>query len=202
MQPSVPEGRRDADQEHVNAFKAEIAKAKKHYFDDPFGDRQLHLQILATHPNYRRRGAATKLCKVGMELAANNDLIVSLFASPMGRDLYKHLDFQEVIGVFVQVDGDLPEEQLDIKGMRWEKAMSEPKTPRCICQSCPRHGSLIRHKSSDFSIGTNPGVGMEEIFRRPFQRSSASTDQKRRGSGLNSKGRKNNVPKLSVKGFS
>jgi len=126
MRPALPETRRDANPLHTQAYRPAMTKAKKPYCEDERGERRLILQILATHPNYRRRGAATTLCKSGMELAAEQDLVISLFASPIGRELYKHLGFLTLGAAVVNVDGDFSERKLVFTVMEWEKADSEP----------------------------------------------------------------------------
>lgn len=83
-----------------------MAKAKKSIFDDFYGQRHFHLQVLATHPEWQRRGAGTSLCNWGIQLAEMTGMAISLFASPMGRKLYRHLGFQDVVEVEVSVEGE------------------------------------------------------------------------------------------------
>ena len=69
-----------------------------HRYFKKYGKQQLHLWMLVTHPEYRRQGAGTMLCRWGEEQAARKEhLHVTVMASPMGRTLYTHLGY-EVIG--------------------------------------------------------------------------------------------------------
>lgn len=96
----------------MKAFTDTIAKAKKKWFDDVYGGRQLHLRILGTHPDYQRRGAATQHCKWGMKLAKEHKAPITLFSSPMGQKVYSHLGFVIQATITVQVEGE--EEKLSI----------------------------------------------------------------------------------------
>lgn len=53
----------------MKAFDVDLADAKKSHFDKIYGDRQVHLLVLATHPDYQRHGAGTRHCQWGIELA-------------------------------------------------------------------------------------------------------------------------------------
>jgi len=57
---------------------AMIAGAYKYF--DAYGTNQLHLQILATHPDYRRQGAASSLCKWGMKTVEEKKRCASQFS--------------------------------------------------------------------------------------------------------------------------
>ena len=124
-QPPAPATRRDAKAHHIQTYTTAMEKAKERYFKDGHSERQLTLQVLGTHPKYRRRGAATVLCKWGLGLATERDLIVLVFASPMGRELYDHLSFDTLGRAFVKVDGDPSEWEYEFTVMKWEKAMTE-----------------------------------------------------------------------------
>jgi hypothetical protein len=107
--------RRDADFKHIKAFDDACFKAKKKYFDDVFGDQQLHLRILATHPDWQRHGAGTKHCDWGLDLAAEHQIPVTVLSSPLGGKLYSHLEFETLGHFTVQVEGE--EEKLTIGAM-------------------------------------------------------------------------------------
>jgi GNAT superfamily N-acetyltransferase len=107
--------RRDADPERMKAFDRACAKAKKEYFDDEFGDKQIHLRILATHPDYQRRGAGTRHCDWGLDLADEHKIPTTVLSSPGGAKLYLHLGFETLGHFTVQVDGE--EDKLSIGAM-------------------------------------------------------------------------------------
>lgn len=75
----------------------------------------MFLKILLCHPAYQRRGAGSALTKWGIDQAARHGLDTTVFASPMGLELYKKLGFEEVGRFRVQVDGD--EEYLEIPAL-------------------------------------------------------------------------------------
>ncbi|KAK4171944.1 hypothetical protein QBC36DRAFT_338927 [Triangularia setosa] len=82
------------------------------------GPEQIHLQILATLPEFQRRGHASSLCKWGMKLVHQERLHdISVMASPMGYDLYTWLGFG-IVGTFnIQVPGE--EERLTLHAMKY-----------------------------------------------------------------------------------
>lgn len=88
--------RRDANLVRMRYFAARVEEVFQIHFSQ-YGDKQLHLVNLATHRDYRRRGCGTALCHGGMNKAADNGLISTVFGSPMGKRLYMSLGF-EVIG--------------------------------------------------------------------------------------------------------
>lgn len=113
--------RRDANQEHFNAFCNGQAKAYKKYFGN-IGPEQLHLQILATLPDFQRRGHATTLCRWGMDVIRRESLKdISVMASPMGYHLYARLGFDHVATVIIQVPGE--EEKLTLQAMKYDSVM-------------------------------------------------------------------------------
>ncbi|KAK7703215.1 hypothetical protein SLS64_009191 [Diaporthe eres] len=110
-----PECRRDANIEHMNAFTTALQSAKESYFECKYQSHHLHLRILATHPDFQRRGAASALCRWGIDYAGERKQPVTLFASPMGQKLYTHLGFDYLGTVPVQVEGE--DEKLSIGAM-------------------------------------------------------------------------------------
>lgn len=68
--------------------------------------RNYHLEILATHPDYRRRGAATSLIKWGVFQALREGVDAGLESSPMAFSLYRKLGFALQEEVVIHVDGD------------------------------------------------------------------------------------------------
>ena len=107
--------RRDADWERMQAFKDALQQGKETYFDSVCGNSQIQLVTLGTHPKFQRQGAGTQLCRWGMQLADQRHLLVTVFASPSGQKLYRHLGFKEVGVVIVQVKDE--EEKLTISAM-------------------------------------------------------------------------------------
>jgi len=107
--------RPDADPRRMKAFDDALIAAKKSYFDRVYGPNQLHLRILATHPDFQRRGAGSTLCRWGMQRATSARVPVTLFSSPMGQQLYSFLGFDYIGTVIVQVKGE--DEKLSIGAM-------------------------------------------------------------------------------------
>lgn len=104
--------RRDVNREHIAAYKKAMASSFEEYFAR-YGQEQLHLWMLITHPNFRRRGAGTQLCNWGVEEAARRGgVILTVMASPMGKSLYEYLGYSLVGTVTAQVEGE--EEKVDI----------------------------------------------------------------------------------------
>ena len=110
--------RKDANPEHVAAFRKAVNDAKAKYFGPPLKGDQMHLQILATHFDYLRHGFATGLVKWGMSLAKNDTLKVNLLASPMGFPLYTHLGFNDCGKVVVQLPDE--EEKVTMHAMEYD----------------------------------------------------------------------------------
>ena len=95
----------------MKAFQDTLDKAFKDYFSKYRG-QQYHLWLLATHPDYRRRGAGSMLSGWGMDKAAEQGWVVTVLASPMGKKLYESLGYKALGNVIVQVDGE--EEKLTV----------------------------------------------------------------------------------------
>ncbi|EGX88205.1 Acyl-CoA N-acyltransferase [Cordyceps militaris CM01] len=89
--------RRDANFEHMAAFGSTTRAARETYFNSVYQSRQLHLRILATLPEFQRKGAGTALC------------------SPLGHALYSSLGFTDIATITVQVKEE--EEKLSIRVM-------------------------------------------------------------------------------------
>jgi GNAT superfamily N-acetyltransferase len=115
--PSDHPERPDANQRRMTEFRKQLKAAKASYFDDAYGDSQLNLMILATHPKYRRHGAALKLMQWGMDKAEQEHAALTLFSSPMGLPLYSKLGFTTKTLVQVQVEGE--EEKITLPAMSW-----------------------------------------------------------------------------------
>jgi ribosomal protein S18 acetylase RimI-like enzyme len=116
--PTDRHERPDCNPARVKEFRSKHTEAKRQWFDEKFGENQLNLTVLCTHPEFRRRGAGTRLVEWGKFKALEAGMAVTLFSSPMGRKLYSKLGFTEVGDVKIQVPGE--EEVLYIQGMTWE----------------------------------------------------------------------------------
>lgn len=98
--------RKDANHEHFNEFWKGQIRAYKRFFS-PIGPEQIHLQILATLPDFQRRGHGSSLCKWAMELVMRDSLNdMSVMASPMGNELYTWLGFENVGTFHIQIPGE------------------------------------------------------------------------------------------------
>jgi predicted acetyltransferase len=75
---------------------------------------------LATHPQYQGIGAGTALCNWGLKMSRLENVAVAVFASPMGRKLYRKLGFQKVTNVIIEAEGD--DERINIAAMVYRKA--------------------------------------------------------------------------------
>lgn len=107
--------RRDADPKRVVAFM-ESGWLCEQYFE-AYGDDRITLQILGTHPDHRRRGHASALCRWGMEVAQKEGLVCTLQATNLGRHVYEHLGFTILGEGFIQVPGE--EEKIPFWPMVW-----------------------------------------------------------------------------------
>lgn len=107
--------RQDANAAHVTAFKEKATAGREKYFNRAYGSDQIFLQILATLPAYRRQGFGSALCRSGMSRARDDDVVVTLYASPMGFPLYSAIGFQHLGDITVRVPGE--EESITLNAM-------------------------------------------------------------------------------------
>ncbi|KAL2153496.1 hypothetical protein VTH82DRAFT_4651 [Thermothelomyces myriococcoides] len=115
--------RKDANHDRFNEFWKGQTRAYQKFFS-PLGPEQIHLQILATLPEFQRRGHGSSLCRFAMELVKRDHLSnMSVMASPMGQKLYSALGFEKVGTFYVQVPGE--EERLVLQAMIYK-----PPKPR------------------------------------------------------------------------
>jgi ribosomal protein S18 acetylase RimI-like enzyme len=87
----------------------EYARALSTGFDRFFasyGNDQVHLWLLTTDPDFRRRGAGTMLCNWGLQEAKKRGFMLTVLASPMGKLLYEHLGYKQVGTEKVQAKGE------------------------------------------------------------------------------------------------
>ena len=104
--PSDILSRRDASPARMRAFRTALAEGKKEFFDDTYGEAQLNLMTLVTLPEYWRRGIGTKLAEWGVLKSREDNLTMTLFASPMGERLYKRMGFRQIGMATIRVDGE------------------------------------------------------------------------------------------------
>ncbi|MCJ1246219.1 hypothetical protein MMC30_003425 [Trapelia coarctata] len=109
------ENRLDANPARVKAYISAIAEAENMYHNMPYGENQIRLKLLATHPDYQRQGAASKLLNWGMCLAVANFKYLTVLAGPMGKKLYTKTCFYEQGTVDVQIEGE--EEKVTFSAM-------------------------------------------------------------------------------------
>jgi len=100
------------------AYRNSIGHAQRELFDAVYGEKQLSLAQLATHPDYFRRGAGTMLVEWGIRLAERERWAITVFAGPMAYGIYGRKGFRSVGIVRTQVDGE--EEFIEFSGMVWE----------------------------------------------------------------------------------
>ncbi|KAK0705661.1 acyl-CoA N-acyltransferase [Lasiosphaeris hirsuta] len=93
----------------MRAFRETCAARKRALFDAVYtarGRQHMFLKILLCHPDYQRRGAGTALTSWGIDEARRAGVDTTVFASPMGLELYKKLGFKEVGRFRVQLEGE------------------------------------------------------------------------------------------------
>jgi len=106
--------RRDVNPTHLSAFDGVMDGVKRDWWTDKYPEN-FHLNLLCTLPNYRRRGAGTKLTCWGIDTAIAEGAVVAVESSPMGLSLYRRLRFNLIDTRVVQVDGE--EEELLVRIM-------------------------------------------------------------------------------------
>ncbi|RGP65320.1 acyl-n-acyltransferase [Fusarium sporotrichioides] len=97
--------RRDANTEHMKVYTSTIQREFKRYFV-PIGREQVPLWALYTHPDFRRRGAASMICEWGRKQAVSSNRHLTLCATPMGKLLYLALGYESLGKIVVQVEGE------------------------------------------------------------------------------------------------
>jgi ribosomal protein S18 acetylase RimI-like enzyme len=82
-----------------------------------FGSEQMHMYMLGTHPQHRRQGAGELLTRWGMDWAAADDVVVTLLAGGVGLPLYRHLGFEHLGRLEIQLQGEV--EKVVLYAMVW-----------------------------------------------------------------------------------
>lgn len=88
----------------------ETIKASQSVLRDVFwkkyDKRQCRLVDMGTHPNHLRKGAARMMLDFALKKATKDQVAIVLFASPMGREVYKRAGFKDLEEVTVQIGGE------------------------------------------------------------------------------------------------
>ncbi|PVH85482.1 hypothetical protein DL98DRAFT_511531, partial [Cadophora sp. DSE1049] len=111
--------RRDMNQAHSAEFNRVIFGAKKERFDDKYGTTQMHLEIIATHPDFQGQGAGSNLMDWGLKTASHENRVITLLASPGAAGFYTHLGFDILFNLTIQVQGEA--EKVEATGMELKK---------------------------------------------------------------------------------
>lgn len=98
--------RPDRDAKRVAAFNQTIRAYARDHFVKRFEEKHLYLGTLATHPDYQRRGAGSMLLQYGLNVAEEESLGLSLFASPMGHPVYAAKGYNVTDVLKIQVEGE------------------------------------------------------------------------------------------------
>ncbi|OCK95892.1 acyl-CoA N-acyltransferase [Cenococcum geophilum 1.58] len=106
--------RRDADPARVGAFIEEEARVRATFFTPDYPE-MWYMQLLVTHRDFRRHGAASRLVAWGTTEADSEGIHCGTESSPMGEPVYKSFGFREIGRMTVQVEGD--QETLDFPVM-------------------------------------------------------------------------------------
>ena len=96
--------RRDADARHMEVYRESVERVQVEVFDAAFGNQQLSLAQLATHPRFFCQGAGTMLLRWGLSLADREGWTVTVFAGPMAESLYTRHGFQTLTVVKCQAE--------------------------------------------------------------------------------------------------
>jgi len=94
-----------------------LTAAEKKHFGPELGDLRLVLADMIVDPKYHRRGAGKALMQYGMQKAKEENLAITLTASPLGRLLYSSLGFK-VLG-YVECGLEEEEEKVGVHVMVW-----------------------------------------------------------------------------------
>jgi GNAT superfamily N-acetyltransferase len=115
LKQALKPSRRDANPERMRAWTEAMCRAKSQIFSAQLGRNYFQLQILATHPQFQRQGAASELCHWGIKAARHTGLAIGVFASPMGRELYSRLGFEWCDDVRIRASDD--DEEIKVAAM-------------------------------------------------------------------------------------
>ncbi|RYP73977.1 hypothetical protein DL771_003288 [Monosporascus sp. 5C6A] len=113
--PDNPNGkviRRDVNPTRYRQWKKQIVAGFEEYLGK-YGTEQLHLWVLCTLPAFRGRGAATGLCRWGLERASRQGFVSTVLSTDAnGKKLYEKLGFDLCGSFTIRVEGE--EESMDV----------------------------------------------------------------------------------------
>lgn len=100
------------------------------------GDQHWELELLGTHPDWRRRGVGRLMLEEGKRRARENGVPLVLLASVMGEHLYLSAGFREVNRLKMTAQDELASEklkELDLgfgkgEGIAWAAMVWEPES--------------------------------------------------------------------------
>lgn len=98
----------------MEAFTLAVKEGYSNYFER-WSAIEVPLMVLATHPDFQRRGAGSMLCRQGMEIAKVQGSPVTVFGSAAGTALYAHLGFTQLGKIDVQAEDE--DESLSLVAM-------------------------------------------------------------------------------------
>ncbi|KAF7958124.1 hypothetical protein EAE96_003688 [Botrytis aclada] len=98
----LPEWPQGCDVEVANHFFGTLIERRR----EIMGERKhWYLELIATKPEFQGKGAAGKLMRWGLERADEDGVETYLEASPVGKEVYEHFEFEEKARLVVPVDG-------------------------------------------------------------------------------------------------
>jgi len=98
-------------------FNMQFLAAEERYLYAP-GEKQMHLGLLSTHPDWDGHNFGAAHVHWGMSLAKRMDLPVTLIATPAGWPLYDSLGFDSVANITIATLDE--SEDLWFEYMRYE----------------------------------------------------------------------------------
>lgn len=106
--------RRDVDPARLKAFIEAEAVTRQKFFTSQYPELW-YMQLLVTHRDFRRHGAASSLVQWGAAQADAEQVYCGTESSPMGRAVYESVGFHEIGRMVIQAEGD--EAKLDFPVM-------------------------------------------------------------------------------------
>jgi len=94
----------DCHPSHLTTFMSASALGREKYLRKY--DPQIHLHILATHPNHQKLGFGKALCNWGISWASEKKMTVSVMASSKGYIFFSGMGFRDVGYVTVKAEGE------------------------------------------------------------------------------------------------
>ena len=107
----------DANLTRALDFNRQFLAAEEHYIWS-LPEKQMHLALLGTHPDWDGHGFGAAHCQWGMEMARGMDVSTTLMATPAGWPLYDSLGFDSVANITIETLGEL--EDLWYEYMRYD----------------------------------------------------------------------------------